>query len=700
MRASVPGHGEQPVPTPPTEWYRLAWYLRWVAYLYVLFWVLPLSGEATGALSAVLAIASLVNALGATALGPTARRPTAACLVTFDFVTVALALALGRAANQPTILLFALPILEASMAYAWLGAVGVYSSAVIFAVAAHWSLLRTGDGSDGPVPVLILLGLVAAGIGQLAHTAAVEARMTAALRLTFGALHQLEDMHGALALMVTAAADLVQAERVFLLLPSEDRSELVAYDKAAGVDPATLERTRVPWGRGIAYRVFETGQSYLCADARRDRLANPDMVRLHNARAVAVAPMRAEGRSVGVLVAVNHRAGAHFGAQDAQHLEMLAAQIAVVIEHQSLHRRLQAERSTLNAILHSISSAVLVTDAQGRVGLLNAAAEQLLTTVEAMAVGQPLASLEVDAQVVEVLALAQRTGQPVTEEVTLTTPGNLIARVDCCPVRSDSGSLLGYVAVFNDITELRRLDLMKRDFISSVSHELRTPLTSVKAYTATLLRAEFDRETQLEFLNVINEQCDRLTRLITDLLAISKIESGTPLEVRWAKVELQRLLEKVVRLHQGTTAHHRIETSIGDEIIELDGEEDKLERVLANLLNNAIKYTPNGGRIAVGAEQKGSELWLTVADEGIGIAPDQTRIVFQKFYQVDSSHTRRAGGSGLGLFLVKHLVEAHGGEIWVESELGRGSCFTCRIPVHRGGLLSPRRLSGSVFARA
>lgn len=673
------------------DWVRFAWYLRWLCYGYLAYWILLGDSEehtASLPLGGLLLFCAILNVGGAIWL----RRPIPSfllrALIVYDFATIALGLVLARAGGQAPILLLILPIALSTAAYGWGGAGGAYLASALFCLFTQREELKNGQFLPGGLSSLLLLGFATALVARLVMASEAQRRLACALRLTFSSLRQLNDMESALSQMVYAAAELVSAEKVFILLPDVTGTELVAFGTSAGVGPAAVEQTRLPLGAGIAGRVYETGRSYVTLDARADPRADQDMVRLHNAESVLAVPMKLEGRCLGVMSAVNHRSGGSFSEQDMQHLEMLAAQAGIVIEYQRIHSTLRSERTTLDAILHSIASGVVVTDASGNIVLLNPAAENLLRIHEEDAQGKRPSAMEADRQVVEVLEQVLRTGRATTEEVTLSTPANLIARVDCSPVRDDHGATLGYVAVFNDITELRRLDHLKSEFVSAVSHELRTPLTSIKAFTATLLRAEFDRETQREFLGVVNDQCDRLTRLINDLLSISKIESGTPLDLRWSRVDVKKLVERVVRAQQATTSQHQIEADLDEDLPRMDGDEDKIERVLTNLINNAVKYSPEGGKIRVTGKFSAGEIIVSVADEGIGISPEQTHAVFEKFYQIDGSHTRRAGGSGLGLFLVKHLVEAHGGAIWVESSLGQGAQFFCRFPVSRGGAAS------------
>ena len=241
------------------------------------------------------------------------------------------------------------------------------------------------------------------------------------------------------------------------------------------------------------------------------------------------------------------------------------------------------------------------------------------------------------------------------------------------------------VAIMTDITQIRMLEQMKTAFVSAVSHELRTPLTSIKGFVSTLLsdtEGYFDLETRREFLQIIDQETDRLKRLIDDLLNLSRIESGRALEIRWKKFNLKEVADRVVEAQKTYTDKHTLVVDVPEDI-EVVADEDKVDQILTNLVNNAIKYSPDGGEVRVSARHVDDE-WVEVAvsDQGIGIPPEKKDKVFDKFYRMEDETSKAKGGTGLGLYLVKHLVEAHGGKIWVESEgiPGKGSTFFFTLP--------------------
>ena len=224
---------------------------------------------------------------------------------------------------------------------------------------------------------------------------------------------------------------------------------------------------------------------------------------------------------------------------------------------------------------------------------------------------------------------------------------------------------------------------MKTAFVSTVSHELRTPLTSIKGFISTLLadaEGYYDLQTQREFYQIIDTECDRLTRLISDLLNVSRIEAGRALDLNPKPVDLPSLIEKVITVQKSYTDRHTLKVEIGPDLPTIIADEDKIDQILTNLTNNAIKYSPQGGDIVVSAKMNSNGVVMSVTDHGLGIPKDHLPKIFERFHRVDNRDTRAVGGTGLGLYLVKHLVEAHGGKIWVESEVGKGSSFIFSLP--------------------
>ncbi len=232
------------------------------------------------------------------------------------------------------------------------------------------------------------------------------------------------------------------------------------------------------------------------------------------------------------------------------------------------------------------------------------------------------------------------------------------------------------------VAALRKVDHLKSELLSTVSHELRTPLASIKGYATSLLRSDVDwpTETRQEFLQIIDEESDRLSALIEDLLQMSEIEAGV-LRIAKQPVKISRLAQRVVKKIRTQAKERTLSVSASNDLPETMADPRRVEQVLHNLVMNAIKYSPDGTPVTVRVERKDNTIVVSVKDQGMGIPPEHLDHVFERFYRVDGTMSRETGGSGLGLPICRGLVEAHGGKIWVESEIGKGSTFFFTIPI-------------------
>jgi two-component system phosphate regulon sensor histidine kinase PhoR len=264
-----------------------------------------------------------------------------------------------------------------------------------------------------------------------------------------------------------------------------------------------------------------------------------------------------------------------------------------------------------------------------------------------------------------------------------------------------AGDTTGAVVVLHDITELRMLERVRRDFVANVSHEFRTPLTAIQGFAETLLAGAIDdSQNRTRFLEIILEHSRRLARLTEDLLMLSKMDAER-LELEIRRLSVSQLIESCLETAQrrGAEKDLRISVNLPQNLPDIAGDRRRLAEVLQNLLDNAIQYTLPGGQIIVSAISAEDEIVLTVSDTGIGIPKaDQPRI-FERFYRVDVARSREAGGTGLGLAIAKHLVEVHGGRLWVDSEVGQGSQFHFSVPFFEAEHPAPRSSSGGTAGR-
>jgi two-component system, OmpR family, phosphate regulon sensor histidine kinase PhoR len=339
---------------------------------------------------------------------------------------------------------------------------------------------------------------------------------------------------------------------------------------------------------------------------------------------------------------------------------------------------LQKERSTLTAVLANMTDGILIADRQGNVQLINLAAQRMFSVTEGEALGHSLIEVVRNHQVASLWRKSQSTGEQQT--ITLeTSPDRLLVQGIATPLQQSlPGSIL---LVFQDLTRVRRLEMVRRDFVSNVSHELRTPLASLKALTETLMEGALeDPPAARRFLTRMEGEIDNLTQMVQELLELSRIESGkVPLERR-AISPIELLSPAVERMQlQAERAGLNLSLECPEDLPAVNADPTRVEQVLVNLLHNAIKFTPPGGKISVSAYAEGDNVIIYVKDSGVGIAPDALPRIFERFYKADKA--RSGGGTGLGLSIARHLVEAHGGRIWAESMVNQGSTFFFSIPL-------------------
>jgi two-component system, OmpR family, phosphate regulon sensor histidine kinase PhoR len=347
---------------------------------------------------------------------------------------------------------------------------------------------------------------------------------------------------------------------------------------------------------------------------------------------------------------------------------------------QTIHT-LTDERNRSAAILGSMVEGVAVVGGDERILYCNQAFEQILELPQGSSQGKKLVEGLRQADLVTAVRQVLPGGDEVTGEVEVGTVRRRSFSVTAAPVRAAEAS--SAVLVLHDITELRRLERVRRDFVANVSHEFKTPLTAIQGFAETLLGGALDdKANRKRFVEIIREHARRLARLTDDLLKLSRIEAGR-LDLESRPVSVAGLVNGCVE-----TARLKAESrglTIAVELPEglppVRGDAVQLDEVLQNLIDNALQYTPSGGRIDVTAYSNGHEVIFTVADTGIGIPESDLERIFERFYRVDAARSREAGGTGLGLSIARHIVDAHGGRIWVESAVGQGSRFRFSIDV-------------------
>jgi two-component system phosphate regulon sensor histidine kinase PhoR len=325
---------------------------------------------------------------------------------------------------------------------------------------------------------------------------------------------------------------------------------------------------------------------------------------------------------------------------------------------------------------------VVAVDDEGGVAFMNQAARTLLEVADPAPEGRILWDLAPIRELEELLNRARATGSPAPLEVELFRGGReRVFQVHASPFHG--GGKSGFVLVLHDISELRRLERVRRDFVANVSHELKTPLTSIQGFVETLLSGALrDERNNVQFLQRIDANARRLINLVTDLLSLSRIESGQ-LAVERTAVDWREVLEGVLRLREPALVAKGLALEVDgrQRPLLVRGDREAMTQVLDNLLDNAILYTNAPGRIRVRLSVRDGHGVLAVEDTGIGIPASDLDRIFERFYRVDKARSRAAGGTGLGLSIVKNLVLRMEGEVEVQSVEGRGSVFSVRLPL-------------------
>ncbi len=471
------------------------------------------------------------------------------------------------------------------------------------------------------------------------------------------------DLDEVLTTVVEAAVQLTGAEEGSLLLLDDASGEL--YMRASKNFDDEFTRTfRVQVQDSLAGRVVETGEMVLL-DAR-----SPKKIKTaYLVHSLIYVPLRVRGRTIGVLGVDNRKAGRELDKHDATVMMAMADYAAIAIENAQLYHRSEAERRKLETILLQTENAVIVVDPDHRILVLNKAAQESFN-VQGDFIGRSVVEAIDDPKL---LALIREPGISVRREEIGISDGRIFNAVKS-PIRG-----VGQAVVMHDITHLKELDRIKSEFVTTVSHDLRSPLTAILGYVELIERAGPTTPQQDEFIHRVKLSVGQITDLVSDLLDLGRIEAGldstleeTPISVlaRYA-VESMRVSAEAKGLS--------IKLEVEDDLPMVNGDPIRLRQMIGNLLENAVKYTPSGGKVCLEANSEDSQIILRVLDDGPGIPPSDQPYLFDKFYRASNIPTD-VPGTGLGLSIVKSIVDHHNGRIWVDSQMGEGTVFTVVLP--------------------
>jgi len=339
------------------------------------------------------------------------------------------------------------------------------------------------------------------------------------------------------------------------------------------------------------------------------------------------------------------------------------------------------EKNRIEAILESMVDGVIATDKDGKISLINPAAQNIFDIDKDEIKGKKLISSLFSHRIDMYLEEALEDKKSITREIIYQNPVKKIIQATFIPLLDVDEKVNGGIIVLTDITELRKLETVRNDFVANVSHELRTPLTSIVGYLDTLIESDIkDKKIRQRFLKIIKEETDRLSILIKDLLNLSQIESKT---FDLKPENFREVIDNVYNLLNDKAYRKNINVNLNieDEMPPVYMVKKQIEQVLINLLDNAIKYTPKGGNIEISTQKKGDKIFFAVEDTGIGIPEEDQDRIFERFYRVDKARSRSLGGTGIGLSIVRNIIKQHSSEIKVESGEDQGSKFTFYLKI-------------------
>jgi PAS domain S-box-containing protein len=527
-------------------------------------------------------------------------------------------------------------------------------------------------------------------LGDAARGALERSELFEAERTARALSQQLSRTGGALATELDPAAvldEVVQQAPVLLgadacAVRTLEEDELVV-SAASGQDAEEAIGSRASAAGWLSGDVFQSRSPLAVEDVSGDdRLIEADPILAAGHAAFLGVPLSGpEGAPAGVL-AVYARRPRPWRSEEIEALQALAANTSAALANAELYSRVSLEKERSVAILANIADGIVAVDRDGEVVLWNAAAEEITGVPQEEAIGRN--TLQVLQRQLESDDEETRSGQRLVsimrggEEVWLSLSEAVM--------RDPLGAVAGRIFAFRDISADRMVEQVKSDFVAAVSHELRTPLTSIYGFAETLLRQDvpFGEDERRTFLSYIASESERLTEIVDQLLNVARLDAGD-LQVELGRIDVGSVVSEVVGTveESGAVNGHRFEVDLPEEPLAAEADPDKVRQVFNILVENALRYSPQGGTVTVGARRNADRVEVRVNDEGMGIPAAERERIFRKFYRAESAARDGAAGTGLGLFIARELVTAMGGRIWVDSTEGEGSSFTFELPAAR-----------------
>jgi PAS domain S-box-containing protein len=461
----------------------------------------------------------------------------------------------------------------------------------------------------------------------------------------------------------------------------EDDELVVSAGSGEGAEEAVGTRASVT--ARLSGDVFQSRSPLAVEDVTADeRLVGADAILLAGYAAFLGVPLSGpEGTLAGVL-SVYARKPRQWRPEEIEALLALAGNTSAALANAELYSRVSLEKERSVAILANIADGIVAVDRDGRVVLWNSAAEEITGVPQEEAIGRT--TVQVLQRELESAEAGTPSGQRL---ISITRGGDEVwLSLSEAVMRDPLGAVAGRIFAFRDISVDRMVEQVKSDFVAAVSHELRTPLTSIYGFAETLLRQDvpFGEEERRIFLGYIASESERLTEIVDQLLNVARLDAGD-LQVELGRIDVASVVSELVETveESGVMNGHRFEIDLPDEPLAAEADPDKVRQIFNILVENALRYSPGGGTVTVGARRSDDRVEVRVADEGIGIPAAEFERIFRKFYRAESAARDGAAGTGLGLFIAKELVTAMGGRIWVESTEGEGSSFSFELPAAR-----------------
>ncbi len=496
------------------------------------------------------------------------------------------------------------------------------------------------------------------------------------------------NLRAVLRLILQASVDLLQGQ-VGLIALYEDG--IFSFSASYGLPPALVDAFQ-PLVEGLP--VADAAEDFSIPDMpeKLQEIVQETGLLL---RQVVALPMFVEQEFLGVVLIFRSHS-LRFSLDDRQILASFADYAAIAVNNARLYESAITERRRLDALLEASADGIMVLRPDMSIERFNRALVTLTGWTMQEASGRHHEEVITWARRSSQVTLKQAVeqGWPNREGRTLYVEGELRRRngsivsvgITYAPLITPSGRLLNIIGIVRDITRFREADALKDTFISVVSHELKTPVAIIKGYAETLRRPQARRNLALmeEMLGAIVEESDRMTRLVDDLLDASRLQAdGLPFR-DVEEVDMRLVARRVMQRYEKQADRHDLHLEFPEDFPSISGDPQRLEQVLDNLLSNAIKYSPRGGDIIIKGKASPAEILVSVTDQGIGIPVDEQEKIFDRFYRVESPETRAVSGTGLGLYLTRAIVQAHGGRCWVDSRPGYGSTFYVALPRETG----------------